>query len=927
MEIQVCSTADYGDYSKGTQAGLKYVGAVAEILSDEKVLDTVGKYAGMLSKFAGAAGPALALVDVIISMNAGDPKHDAIMREFGKVLNAVDGVEHSLRHQTSVIMEGQARESLFEILRDIKANSKNLQAHLKGGSSTIKNYVIEMYKDSDFSKSINTALIHLNGPNSLPDRLYERSYGSIKEISRLSVQMQSLLVEAIMNYQYACRLSGKDKNVCAKDSAVLFQDGLTKLDRKFTSVINRCKDTNSLKANIYKRIEQDPEIRNRKNYGPKDFMFYLLSVIESHYSFLDASIIVFDKNCKPWSWNGIGHILIRKDDYYGKNILIIARHKMWDPSKSLSQIQTSIRYTAYQDYIKFHENYWNYWRHGSSQQIFDWLKPYPADYITIRGCGRYIGHTRTTRFANSGRALALGMPHHLFVVSVFKNEICRGELCDRFPGISPLTGNEVDVIPNWGPQFHIKFNLMILDWKRSGWSNVLRFTSINDRCCSPGGRIPALFVHSSGGTEGYLHHTMKIDDDGNSAYDQRSIRLRTWYNIEYKQFLDPTNKWRFEIRVDGRTIHKKILRREPTTFNNVKVYLSDDYYGSAHAKVKDLTYTSDGASKSKWVADGECYLDSNARILPYYVRADYKGMTTSLCKKLCFEDNNFVYAGVQFSGQCFCGDNRPDFKARSELSGCNMKCPGDSSTYCGASWKMNVYGRYGTSNVELIGGKRSNEGNVLVGGKPVCDDLWDPSDAKVVCKMLGFSPTSAHATSLSKFGQVEESFIMDNVQCQGTESSLDSCKHLDKHNCRSHEGAGVICGSRSCEPGWTYLYHTKKCYRYFANQISWPSALKFCKEIIYDGSSTLASSRDSATNNFLDRLTSQRSWIGGFLQSNKWKWTDGSSNTGYTKWNTGEPNNAHGKELYLERLPGSSGVWNDAPLSHKTGLICQYNLY
>ena len=206
------------------------------------------------------------------------------------------------------------------------------------------------------------------------------------------------------------------------------------------------------------------------------------------------------------------------------------------------------------------------------------------------------------------------------------------------------------------------------------------------------------------------------------------------------------------------------------------------------------------------------------------------------------------------------------------------------------------------------------------------DDYWDVNDAKVVCKMLGYSPTSARATGHSKFGYVEESFIMDNVQCKGTETSLDSCKHDDKHNCRSHEGAGVICGSRSCESGWTYLSHTKKCYRYFPNQISWPDARKFCKLIIYDGSSTLASSRDRTTNDFFSRLTSQRSWIGGYLQSNKWKWTDGSSNNGYTKWNSGEPNNHGGNEPYLEMFPGSNGVWNDAPLSHKTGFICQYNI-
>ena len=100
--------------------------------------------------------------------------------------------------------------------------------------------------------------------------------------------------------------------------------------------------------------------------------------------------------------------------------------------------------------------------------------------------------------------------------------------------------------------------------------------------------------------------------------------------------------------------------------------------------------------------DGECYQDSNARILPYYVGTDNNRMTPSLCKKLCFEDRNFVYAGVQFKGQCFCGNQRPDFKVHLDQSKCNMKCPGDSSKYCGASWKMNVYGRYGKEKILFL---------------------------------------------------------------------------------------------------------------------------------------------------------------------------------------------------------------------------------
>merc|ERR1712106_380323 len=41
--------------------------------------------------------------------------------------------------------------------------------------------------------------------------------------------------------------------------------------------------------------------------------------------------------------------------------------------------------------------------------------------------------------------------------------------------------------------------------------------------------------------------------------------------------------------------------------------------------------------------------------------------------------------------------------------------------------------------IELKGGSSSEEGNVFVNGKPVCDDMWDRKDATVACRMLGFA--------------------------------------------------------------------------------------------------------------------------------------------------------------------------------------------
>ena len=73
------------------------------------------------------------------------------------------------------------------------------------------------------------------------------------------------------------------------------------------------------------------------------------------------------------------------------------------------------------------------------------------------------------------------------------------------------------------------------------------------------------------------------------------------------------------------------------------------------------------------------------------------------------------------------------------------------------------------------------------------DDSWDNRDAKVVCRMLGFSSNGARAVSRSAYGYVVDNFIMDDVNCAGTEETLDDCRYNSRDNCSRREGAGVIC--------------------------------------------------------------------------------------------------------------------------------------
>lgn len=104
--------------------------------------------------------------------------------------------------------------------------------------------------------------------------------------------------------------------------------------------------------------------------------------------------------------------------------------------------------------------------------------------------------------------------------------------------------------------------------------------------------------------------------------------------------------------------------------------------------------------------------------------------------------------------------------------------------------------------VRLVGDEQhSDRGRVeiYINGEwgTVCDDLWTIKNADVICHQLGF-PYALIAAKNSEFGEGKGlQILLDDVQCEGTESSLLDCKHagVGIHNCAHTEDAGVICGN------------------------------------------------------------------------------------------------------------------------------------
>ena len=100
--------------------------------------------------------------------------------------------------------------------------------------------------------------------------------------------------------------------------------------------------------------------------------------------------------------------------------------------------------------------------------------------------------------------------------------------------------------------------------------------------------------------------------------------------------------------------------------------------------------------------------------------------------------------------------------------------------------------------VRLVDGSTKYEGRVEVyyNGEwgTVCDDEWDLNDAQVVCRQLGFGPRIL-ARNLAYYGQGSGKIWLDNVNCIGTELTIENCSHngWGIENCAHREDAGVKC--------------------------------------------------------------------------------------------------------------------------------------
>ena len=89
----------------------------------------------------------------------------------------------------------------------------------------------------------------------------------------------------------------------------------------------------------------------------------------------------------------------------------------------------------------------------------------------------------------------------------------------------------------------------------------------------------------------------------------------------------------------------------------------------------------------------------------------------------------------------------------------------------------------------------------------VCDNSFDIFDAHVICKMLGFDTaieafTNSAADDLYGTAPSGSFFVLDNLECSGSESSIFDCKKSSElaEICDASKIAGVKCSTSKLWP-------------------------------------------------------------------------------------------------------------------------------